>query len=484
MSLSQRPDVFGNCKFICMNAKENSLLFVYIVIDLFLLNVSMLIAYYFNLGGIQWLPEYDLQFYMLQANLAWIITYFIFTKNNIYLRDDFRHRVFRMVRNIIMFGIILMILTFIFTKDHVARQYMLAYTLVFFTFELGFYWLIYSYLNYRRSQGWYNKRVLVIGYDETANLFRKMIESTPILGYKFVGYVKPDACSINKISKENRSFLLGNTSQLEQIIKENDIHAVFSVFSFFKEEANIEEQLIVCNQMGVRMYLIGENQWWMRKSRAGDYIGPFYILNPQHIPLDELINRILKRSFDILFSLSIILCFGWNLLPMIIGIIKLTSKGPVFFVQERTGLNNIPFRCYKFRSMYLNDESDKKQATMNDVRITPFGRFMRKWDIDEFPQFFNVLRGQMSVVGPRPHMLSHTEQYSALIKYYKVRHYVKPGVTGWAQVNGWRGETDETWKMEKRVKCDMDYIENWTFFWDIKIIWLTVFGKKARANAG
>jgi Undecaprenyl-phosphate glucose phosphotransferase len=339
-------------------------------------------------------------------------------------------------------------------------------------------------MNYRRSQGWYSKRVLLIGYDETANMFRKMIESTPILGYKFIGYVTHDACNKSEIPKKDRSHVLGNTSQLEQIVKENDIHAVFSVFSFLKDAANIDEQLIVCNQTGARMYLIAENQWWMRKSRAGDYIGQFYILNPQHIPLDDVTNRILKRGFDIFFSLLVILCFGWNLLPLIVCIIKLTSKGPVFFVQERTGLSNAPFRCYKFRSMYVNEEADAKQATKNDSRITPFGRFMRKWNIDEYPQFFNVLFGRMSIVGPRPHMLSQTEQYSALIKYYKVRHYVKPGITGWAQVIGWRGETDETWKMEKRVKCDMDYIENWTFFWDIKIIWLTVFGGKARENAG
>ena len=467
-----------------MHTKENNLLIVYIIIDLCLLNLSMLTAYYFNLGGIQLLREYDLQFYMLQANLAWTVTYFIFTKNNLYLRDDFRHRVFRMIRGIMMFGVILMILTFIFTKSHVARQYMLSYITVFFILELIFYWLLYSYMNYRRSQGWYNKRVLLIGYDETANLFRKMIESTPILGYKFIGYVKHDAFDIHEISEKDRFCILGDTSQLEQIIKDNDIHAVFSVFSFFRDKVNIDEQLIICNQMGVRLYLIAENQWWMRKSRAGDYIGQFYILSPQHIPLDEVINRILKRSFDVVFALFVLLCFGWNLLPLIICIIKLTSKGPAFFVQERTGLNNLPFRCYKFRSMYENEESNQKQATKDDSRITPFGRFMRRWNIDELPQFFNVLCGHMSIVGPRPHMLSHTEQYSALIKHYKIRHYVKPGVTGWAQVNGWRGETDETWKMEKRIKCDMDYIENWSFFWDIKIIWLTVFGKKSRENAG
>jgi Undecaprenyl-phosphate glucose phosphotransferase len=336
---------------------------------------------------------------------------------------------------------------------------------------------------YRRSRGLYSKRILLVGYDETSGLFRKMIESTPLLGYKFVGYVKYDSHPANTIPREEHSYLLGNASQLAQIIQEKDIHVVFYIDSFFRDKTDIDKQLEICNQLGIRMYLVSEHRRWLRKSHDVETIGNFYILNPQHIPLDNLLNRFVKRTFDIFFSLAVILCFGWNLLPLIILILKITSKGPVFFVQERTGLDNVPFRCYKFRSMYVNQESDKKQATRNDSRITPFGRFLREWNIDELPQFYNVLCGQMSVVGPRPHMLSHTEQYSTLIEYYKVRHYVKPGITGWAQVSGWRGETDAAWKMEKRVKYDMDYIENWSFLWDIKIIWLTLFGKNAWRNA-
>ena len=134
--------------------------------------------------------------------------------------------------------------------------------------------------------------------------------------------------------------------------------------------------------------------------------------------------------------------------------------------------------------MNVNKDADKKQATANDSRITKIGHFIRRTNIDELPQLFNVFVGQMSVVGPRPHMLAHTEQYSNLIEYYLTRHYVKPGITGWAQINGLRGETNELWKMEKRVEFDKEYIENWTFLWDIKIIWMTIFGKKAFKNAG
>ena len=181
-------------------------------------------------------------------------------------------------------------------------------------------------------------------------------------------------------------------------------------------------------------------------------------------------------------GLVILLIFSW-LFPILSIIIKLTSKGPVFFVQERTGLNNRNFKCLKFRSMEVNVDADKQQATADDSRITPIGKFMRKWNIDELPQFFNVFFGQMSLVGPRPHMLKHTQEYSKLIDSYLSRHYIKPGITGWAQVNGYRGETDELWKMEKRVEFDMEYIDNWNFSWDIKILWLTLFSKEAYSSA-
>jgi exopolysaccharide biosynthesis polyprenyl glycosylphosphotransferase len=213
-------------------------------------------------------------------------------------------------------------------------------------------------------------------------------------------------------------------------------------------------------------------------------VGNLVVLNPQETPLDEAGNRLFKRFFDIVFSLTIILAvFSW-LFPVIAILIKLSSKGPVFFIQKRTGIDQRPFNCIKFRSMNINKEADSKQATANDVRITKIGAFIRKYNIDELPQFFNVLVGQMSVVGPRPHMLKHTEQYSALIEYYLTRHYIKPGITGWAQVNGLRGETDELWKMEKRVEYDKEYIENWDLDWDLRIIWMTVFGNKAFDNAG
>ena len=190
-------------------------------------------------------------------------------------------------------------------------------------------------------------------------------------------------------------------------------------------------------------------------------------------PLQNVGNRAIKRLFDIVLSIMFLIPTA-ILFPFIYLMIKIQSPGPILFKQLRTGLDGNSFNCYKFRSMHVNKDADKLQATKDDPRKFPFGNFMRKANIDELPQFLNVLQGRMSIVGPRPHMLAHTEQYSQLIDKYMVRHFVKPGVTGWAQVTGYRGETKELWQMEGRVKRDIWYMEHWSIWLDIRIIWLTV----------
>jgi lipopolysaccharide/colanic/teichoic acid biosynthesis glycosyltransferase len=189
--------------------------------------------------------------------------------------------------------------------------------------------------------------------------------------------------------------------------------------------------------------------------------------------LDDVKNRVVKRGFDILFSFAfIVFILSW-LYPLLAILIKLDSKGPILFRQPRTGKGNNDFLCYKFRTMKVNSDSDKVQASRGDSRITRFGRFLRRTSLDEFPQFFNVFMGDMSVVGPRPHMLSHTREYSKRVEKFMARHFVKPGITGLAQAKGYRGETKELLQMKNRVKLDRFYVENWSLLFDIKILMLT-----------
>lgn len=195
---------------------------------------------------------------------------------------------------------------------------------------------------------------------------------------------------------------------------------------------------------------------------------------PGSLSQEELYRRLMKRAFDIIFSLLVIVFILSWLFPLLAILIRLESRGPVIFRQARSGRNNISFYCYKFRSMKINGDSHQRQASRNDARITRTGSFLRKTSLDELPQFFNVLLGDMSVVGPRPHMLKHTEQYRSLIDNYMMRHSIKPGITGWAQINGFRGETHRLELMEERVKHDIWYLENWSPRLDLKIIAITV----------
>ena len=213
---------------------------------------------------------------------------------------------------------------------------------------------------------------------------------------------------------------------------------------------------------------------YVHRAMTVAYVDDIPVLSVRREPLRDPMNKFIKRLFDLVFSgLFLITCFWW--IYIIVAIItKITMPGPVFFKQKRNGLLGEEFYCLKFRSMKVNADADKLQATKDDPRKTKWGNIMRKTNIDELPQFINVLMGSMSVVGPRPHMVKHTEEYSALIDKYMVRHWVKPGITGWAQVQGARGETKELWQMEDRIKKDIWYIENWTMWLDFRIIYLTV----------
>jgi putative colanic acid biosynthesis UDP-glucose lipid carrier transferase len=359
----------------------------------------------------------------------------------------------------------------VFVPHRYSRLFLSQYTALFFAGKLLFYWFLYKYLKVRREKGLNIKRAIIVNLNDTSRALRSIIENNSIMGYRFVGFVDEYRSDIPD--------LLGGLNDLDDLIDQYHIEMVFVTMSLFSKENRLKEYMKICNSKGVHLRFVPENLFLFNSQIDMKSVRKLELINPQEIPLDKLQSRVFKRLFDIVISsLSILLIFSW-LFPILILLIKLGSKGPIFFVQNRTGINNRIFRCVKFRSMRVNNNADIKQATLNDDRITRFGHFMRKTHIDELPQFFNVFIGQMSIVGPRPHMLKHTEIYSGLIKHYLIRHYVKPGITGWAQVSGFCGETDELWQMEKRVEHDMFYIENWNFFWDIKIIWLTVFNRKS-----
>ncbi|MFV0593442.1 MAG: exopolysaccharide biosynthesis polyprenyl glycosylphosphotransferase [Draconibacterium sp.] len=462
-----------------MKSRETELLIIYLAIDLVLLNLALAIVAWLNLD-ISIKDYRTMSIYVMHGNLSWIISYLIFSKKNLFLRDNIVHHLIRITKRQLVFYLVAAVIAFGFVPGVFFRTFFFEYTLLFFFAKIGFYWAFYLYLKRRRGKRVNSINTAVIGCNDTGEILKKIIESNPSLGYYFSGFI----CSRNSDMEE----YIGHPDNLESLIDEHDIQLIYYTISLFNGD-NAEDRgkkvLKICNQKGVRLRFIPVNQWWFRSHQKNlESIGDLLVLNPQEIPLDNVSFRAQKRLFDILFSLAVIVfIFSW-LFPILALAIKLGSKGPVFFKQQRTGINNRTFYCYKFRSMTPNDNADQLQASANDLRITRIGHFLRKTNMDELPQFFNVLIGDMSVVGPRPHMLKHTEEYSALIDHYLVRHYVKPGITGWAQVKGYRGETQHLNAMQKRVNADMEYINQWSFSWDLKIIWLTIFSRKAWRNAG
>lgn len=265
-------------------------------------------------------------------------------------------------------------------------------------------------------------------------------------------------------------------TQLEKLMainKENPISEIYLPLSKYSED-EIEVLSNFCDNNFIRLRFVFD---WKKVGARKLNVTKFNqttILKVALTPLDDQYNAIIKRAFDVFLSLfATIFLFSW-LFPILAIAVKLSSKGPVFFKQERSGLNNKGFYCYKFRSMRQNADADKIQATQNDPRITKIGAFLRKTSLDELPQFINVLKGDMSIVGPRPHMLKHTEEYSQLVGNFMNRHAIKPGITGLAQIRGFRGEIDDFSLIQNRVRLDRFYVNNWTLFFDVKIVLLTV----------
>lgn len=328
-----------------------------------------------------------------------------------------------------------------------------------------------------RRHGHNFTRCVIVGTGETARRLGAELNVDSGFGYKLLGYFgaeRPD--------DELKDAYLGTLDNLEDFVVANHVENIF--FAQPGIDETLTRVMKIADDNVAELFYVPQLSRFINRSFVLQNIGPLPLLTPRNNPLRNSLNRGIKRGFDLLFStLVLILFYPLVYIPVAIAI-KVSSPGPIYFKQERTGYRGRTFKCYKFRTMRVNNDSDKAQATRHDPRKTRIGDFLRRTSIDELPQFINVWRGEMSVVGPRPHMLIHTQEYSKLVDMYMVRHTVKPGITGWAQVNGYRGLTDELWKMQKRVEYDVWYIENWSFFLDLKIIVRTIINAfKGENNA-
>lgn len=394
-------------------------------------------------------------------SLSWIIIALNIDFYEVYRFTKVVTIINKLARQVFLFTLVCFAFAGIYSKDVGAKE-IIVYTLAAGVIVAAIKLLIYySLRKYRAIYGGNFRNVVLVGQVKNVQALADFFNDNPDYGYELIRIFSLESDKKLQI-EECLKFVQGN--------KIDEIYCALSDLSPTQVETFID---FADNNLKILKFLPDERNVLGSNTKL-DYYGYIPVISLRDIPLDDPINRTAKRVFDILFSCIIIIGILSWLTPLLALIIKLESKGPVFFKQKRNGLDYKEFNCYKFRSMTLNEIADLEQVTKNDPRITKVGRFLRKSSIDELPQFFNVLLGEMSVVGPRPHMVSHTEMYARKIDKFMVRHFIKPGITGLAQTNGFRGEVENEKDIIYRVKYDIFYLENWSLLLDIKIIFMTL----------
>jgi len=402
----------------------------------------------------------------LVYNVAWIVASFvlrIYEKDRLFLMDKMMIKLVRLliIHSLLITAFWVIRKAFFYSREQLMWTIIILYPLIF----LWRFAISMAIKNYRKK-GYNYKKIVIAGAGNLAQQFIAVIDKNIDYGYKVIGVFE------DKNSNSNGDAM--PIERLESFCLEKKIDEIYCSSSDLTPEKITELTELADNHL-MRVKIIPDVRGFANKRLNIDFFEHMPVLSFRNLPLDDTFNRLLKRLFDIVFSLLVIvLILSW-LFPIVAILIKLSSKGPVLFKQKRSGINNQNFNCLKFRSMKINTESDTMQSSEGDRRITKIGRFLRRSSLDEMPQFFNVLVGDMSIVGPRPHMIKHTEEYGQIINKYMVRHFVKPGITGLAQIKGFRGETKDPKLMENRIRMDMLYVESWTMALDFWIILRTVF---------
>ena len=414
-------------------------------------------------------PEFHSKLVWLAANVAFVPAAFIFSDIH-RVRILFADRVvLQAFKAVCVYGLAMTVLLYILDIFDVGWKAGLLFMGVTFVL-LSVWWLItHKLLRKVRRMGLNFKRVVIIGGGANArNLLRELQEDAGY-GYRIMGVFDDDPSLLGQY----RNYFTAPLYRTSEFVRKNKIDLIFYTLDASDPEP-LGRLMSVADEQGIEFVYVPAFSRLLTGHFVQETVGSLPVMTHTISPLTRSYNSLLKRAFDLCFSIPVLLLSPLWALPIAIGI-KLTSPGPILFKQKRTGIRGRDFTCYKFRTMRVNAAADTLQATEDDPRKTKFGDFLRRSSLDELPQFLNVLLGSMSVVGPRPHMVSQTEDYSRLIDKYMVRHAVKPGISGWAQVNGYRGGTKHLWQMEKRVEYDVWYIHNWNIFLDIKIVFLTVF---------
>lgn len=441
-----------------MNTKVkpgNLIKWIFSLIDLIILNFSFLFS------GL--LADHE----MIQSRILWFclnISYCIV----IFFRKDIHDQrilyadrlALHAIKSILLHSaIFLSVLVFL---EEFVHTKLLVLFYINFSFSIITWWqLSRIILKKYRHKGFNFRNIIIIGNSTVAQRFIDEIKSNSGYGYRLL-----------KVYEDTQSSC-ATIKEIEKFIKDKQIDELYCAVPD-NNENRISQLIKIADNNAVDFYYLPQ----LGPTVTGQFsllsYGNIPVMSLRQNPLHNVINSAIKRIFDIFVSTIFLIISPLVIIPVTIAI-KLSSPGPVFFKQKRTGFRGKEFICYKFRTLKVEKLDKSIQVTLDDNRLTSVGKFLRHYSIDELPQFYNVWKGDMSIVGPRPHMIAHTQQYSKLIDKYMLRHTIKPGITGWAQVNGYRGLTDELWMMEKRVEYDVWYAANWNFMLDVKIILLTIY---------
>jgi len=410
--------------------------------------------------------EYLNTLFLVYSNVFWVVSSFFIGFYKLY-RYTKVYRIF----SLLAFQFIIFFLGFfafftLFREGEVINNQKLILITIFIT--IAFFKLLFVFaLKKYRSSGKNYRKVIVLGLDSSSKKIIQLFNNKKELGYVFLGFFSD--------KDSTKKGFLGKIEASFSYVLENEIDEIYCALSALdKEQIKLITRFANENNRVLKL-IPNANELYSKNLNTEYYGNSSLILNVRKLPFEYSENHFVKRVFDIIFSVfTIVFVLSW-LTPIIWIVIKLESKGPVFFKQKREGLNGHQFVCYKFRSMRMNLPSTIGHTTKNDQRVTKFGAFLRRTSLDELPQFFNVIRGNMSVVGPRPHLKSLSIEYQKDVGNYMERHAVKPGITGLAQVSGYRGEIKKKADIKNRIRFDIFYIENWSFLLDVKIIFQTVF---------
>ncbi len=467
-----------------MKVKKQRIIAGYILLELILLNLATLATVFYKK---QVWPEArfdtfineDLLPLLLIYNISWVLIVLFNGNQDLYLFHTTGERLKDLIINsFILLGVCSTLILLLGLEEN-PLTILLGSILIFAILNFLVFSVIHRLVGGKpNSEGKnFGINMLVLGAGKSGKEVLTFTQHNKHLGYHVVGFLDDHYPGNNGLS------LLGKIQDLPEVL---DTHPVDEIVITLpsSEQNTIRKAIKEADYRGVRVNIVPEYQELVGERYESYQLGGMSVLQLKQTQLDKFHNFLLKKVFDTLFAAAFLIVFS----PILITIgllIKLNSKGPVFYKPIRKGEANGNFVCYKFRTMYVDQgpNAGMKSTTKDDPRVTRVGKVLRKLSLDELPQFINVLKGDMSVVGPRPHRLNLNDEFQQTVDRYMVRHYVKPGITGWAQVNGWRGPTETDEQKLMRAKHDLWYVENWTFWLDIKIIWLTVFGTKVHQNA-